>query len=366
MEVITRQNSLNKITLEKLLDYINKNCCNRQQFLEEIIIDSDTEIADIKVNPINFKDQLKSANQPILFCPKFLSNFEYFKTNQDLLVFNINSLDLTPNLSISSKKSTSDYDNNFKTLFMSLLYCFTETNKITDKLLEEFIINTNKHVQMADFAKLNMKKIKLNKTLKSHKVDLDIIRFVSDYLHINIFLFDETINANKIIYCSGDFIPYKKCIVLYHDEDTYYPVITSNYKVFKFEQSVVKFMLSDISRIVTHDNTVFNLVTEVLDSYINKDIAQLIEDNIKIPINKPEETASVVNGFDDEYSPTEKEVESDNDSDHESDAEANNKLEEYMTYSLKDLQKLAKDNNIDIKNKLGKFKTKKELAEDLI
>ena len=211
-----------------------------------------------------------------------------------------------------------------------------------------------------------MKKIKLNKTLKSHKVDLDIIRFVSDYLHINIFLFDETINANKIIYCSGDFIPYKKCIVLYHDEDTYYPVITSNYKVFKFEQSVVKFMLSDISRIVTHDNTVFNLVTEVLDSYINKDIAQLIEDNIKIPINKPEETASVVNGFDDEYSPTEKEVESDQDSDHESDAEANNKLEEYMTYSLKDLQKLAKDNNIDIKNKAGKFKTKKELAEELI
>ena len=243
-----------------------------------------------------------------------------------------------------------------------------ETNKITDKLLEEFIINTNKHVQIADFNKLNMKKIKLNKTLKSHKVDLDIIRFVSDYLHINIFLFDETINANKIIYCSGDFIPYKKCIVLYHDEDTYYPVITSNYKVFKFEQSVVKFMLSDISRIATHDNSSFNLVTEVLDSYINKDIAQLIEDNMKIPINKPEETASVVNGFDDEYSPTEKEVEFDSESsDLEQECEAtNNKLEEYMTYSLKDLQKLAKDNNIDIKNKTGKFKTKKELAEDLL
>ena len=91
-------------------------------------------------------------------------------------------------------------------------------------------------------------------------------------MHVNIFLFDETINPSKLIYCSGDFVPYKKCIILYHDTDTYYPIITSSYKIFKFDQSIVKYTLSDITRIATHDNTDFKLVVEILELLTPKEL----------------------------------------------------------------------------------------------
>jgi hypothetical protein len=376
MEVLAKQSNLNKITLEALLEYIRKNCCNKQQYLEEIVVDDNIDIEEIKITSQNFKQKLKSSEQAILFCPTFIKNFDYFKLNQDILIFNINSLDLSPTLSVSSKKSNKDYDNIFKSLFLSILYCFCDIKELNDKSLDEFIVNTNKHVQIADFTKLNIKKTVLNKNLKTHKITLEVLRFISDYLHINIFLFDFKLYENKVIYCSGDFIPYKKNILLYLDDESncYYPLITNNFKTFKYDQSIFKYFLSDTSNIITYDNTDFKLtIDENLDCYINKEVSMLIEENMKIPINFDDvkETTSVINGFDDNYSPTEKEINSDNNSNDSSDdenidKEDNSKIEKYMTYSLKDLQKLAKDKNIDIKNKVGKFKTKKELIDNLI
>ena len=370
MEVLTKQTNLNKITLDILLEYILKNCCNKQQQFEEIIVDNNTDIEEVKVSVNNFKEKLKTSDKPILFCPSFINNFDYFKSNQDILVFNINSIDLSPTLSISSKKSSKDYNTSFKSLFLSILYCFNSSDKLTDKLLDEFIINSNKHVQIADFAKLNIKKTILNKNLKSYKINDDVLRFLSDYLHINIFVFDEQV-SNRIIYYSGDFVPYKKNIVLYKDKDTdsYYPLITNKYKFFKFDQSIIKYILSDISILVTHDKSDFKLLTENLDCYINKEISLLIEENMKIEIKEEDtfkDTTSIINGFDENYSPTEKDMNENNDSEDEEDNISQTKIKEYLTYSLKDLQKLAKDNNIDIKNKLGKFKTKKELIDGLI
>lgn len=384
MEVIAKQINLNKITLDILLEYISKNCCNKQQQLEEITVDNNKDIEEIKINTINFKDKLKSSDKPIIFCPSFIKNFDYFKTNQDILVFNINSLDLSPTLSISSKKSSKDYNITFKSLFLSVLYCLKDNLKqLTDEVLEDFIVNTNKYIQLADLPSLNIKKIALNRNLKSHKVDYDVIRFLSDYLHVNIFIFDEKISDNRIIYCDNNFVPFKKNIILLLDNNIYYPVITNNYKIFKFNQSFMKFALSDISKIITYNNLDLNLTQEDLTKYINqedltkfnnqKNIANIIDINIQEQpniIKDNNDNLSIINGFDDQYSPTEKD---DNNSDADSEdsedndnTELNNKIEKYMNYSLKDLQKMSKDNNIDIKNKLGKFKTKKDLVDNLI
>lgn len=364
MEVLTNKTGLNKVTLDILLDFITKNCCNKQNY-EEIIVVNSKELADDKVTYSNFLAKLKATDSLISFCPEFTKNFSYFKNNNsELLIFNINSIDLTPNTSISSKKSV-DLNFNFKSFFLSILYCLADNKHLKDSLVETLITNINKFTVVTDLTKLNIKKTKLNKSLKNNIIDNDVLRIVSEYLYVNIFVFNH--QEENFMYCSGEFVPFKKNIVLYFYNNIYYPIVTKANKVFAFSSELIKYFLSDVSKIKCTSINEFIVAQEDIASYINKDqtVQNIIlpEVNLNQEVSK-DDTNSIINGFDDQYSPTDVD-DGDGAGDDEED-ENNNKYEKYMSYSLKELQKLVKDKDIDIKNKSGKFKTKKELVDNLL
>ena len=163
----TKNTGLNRITIETLIQYINKNL-NKLQPQEFIIIDNDIQ-EEVKLSSSNFESIFKSSNSPISFCSKITDNISYFKTNSDLEVLNINYLlQNIFDIKSSDKKSPS---NNFKSLLVSILYCITDEKKITNSLVESFITGINKYILIADLEKLNIKKIRINRSLKNNIVD---------------------------------------------------------------------------------------------------------------------------------------------------------------------------------------------------
>ena len=384
----SKNTGLNRVSIEILIEYINKNF-NKLQPQELIITDNEINEQEI-ISSSNFESVFKSSNSPISFCPKFTKDISYFKTNSDLEVLNINYL-LQNIFDIKSSEKSSP-TNNFKSLLISILYCITDEKKITSSLVESFITGINKYILIADLKKLNITKIRINRSLKNNIIDNQVLRIISEYLHINLFIFNtkntkESYEFEDFSYCGGNFIPFKKNIILFNYNNLYYPIITKTNKFFNFDSPILKYCLSDgITLIKTINCNGINLELEDLATYI--DIELLPEITV---VNQIDDTQSVINGFDDQYSPTEKHF-SDNSDDSSSDDEDKvvtvksvksvlnfkknllsgvkkdcSELEEkYMKYSLKELHQLSKDSNINIKYDNGKLKTKNDLIKDLI
>ena len=370
-----KNTGLDRVTIETLIQYINKNVIKLQP-QELIIIDNDAD-EQIKITSSNFENIFKSSTSPISFCPPLTNDISYFKTNQDLEVLNINYL-LQNILDVKSSEKNSP-SNNFKSLFVSLLYCIIGEKKITNSLIEEFIIGINKFMLMTDLEKLNIKKTKINRSLKNNIIDNQVLRIISEYLHINLFIFETSQDTkdtkeiyNGFNYYGGNFIPFKKNIILFNYNNLYHPIITKTNKYFNFDSPILKYYLSDNNNLIKTINS-SNLILELedLSSYINIELLP----EVPITNKQNDETQSVINGFDDQYSPTEKQFSEDSSSDEEEcvvivksikTPQKNDIEEKYMKYSLKELHQIAKENNINIKNENGKLKTKNDLIKDII
>ena len=105
-----KNTGLDRVTIETLIQYINKNVIKLQP-QELIIIDNDAD-EQIKITSSNFENIFKSSTSPISFCPPLTNDISYFKTNQDLEVLNINYL-LQNILDVKSSEKNS-LSNNFK------------------------------------------------------------------------------------------------------------------------------------------------------------------------------------------------------------------------------------------------------------
>ena len=223
-----KSKSYERITLDTLISFIKINLSSLQPISEIIMVDNNIEKNSVKpsdktIKQKTFYDQLAETTNSVNFCSNFIKNFSKFPLESNLLVLNLNSL-FVPEGSEEKNKKT-DYSK--YTFFKSVLYNLIKKLTITE--METFVKTLIKHISYGGITEFNYTKLKWNKkTLKDNINDNIInemtIRVVCDYLHINIFIFNE--DSKKIEYGGGEFVPFKKNIFLYIFENNFYPIYT--------------------------------------------------------------------------------------------------------------------------------------------
>jgi len=94
-----------------------------------------------------------------------------------------------------------------------------------------------------DYKTLGWTEKQLVADIKSGDVGTTIIRFIADYLHINIFILNM---HDENMYYSGShpWVPYKKNILLLrHSNNTFEPVFSDNTKFFTYESKLVSLLI---------------------------------------------------------------------------------------------------------------------------
>jgi hypothetical protein len=134
------------------------------------------------------------------------------------------------------------------------------------------------------YKKLKWDQEKLSNYVNSCIINRFLLRYISDYFHINIFLLD--IEKDQLIYCSKYYIPYKKHIFLLHFKNNFEPFIMEHAKSYTNEDIPVKYILqnsnkirilSDVPNDSDTDYAKFESQEEDLDKYITKNIIKLRE-----------------------------------------------------------------------------------------
>jgi hypothetical protein len=288
---------------------------------------------------------LTSDDNFISFEPDFLNTFSFYKVKLNLSTLNVISKN-NSELSDSSKPLLSN------SFFKSILFCLNLlSDDMVKKLIEFMIIDIqNEGFKEHSYSKLKLNKNTIAKNILENNISNDVIRFAGDYLHINIFYFDES--GKKFCYEGSEYIPFKKNIILYKYNSEFYPVFIQNTRFFNFKDEPIKSFLINSNEITANN---FSVGVADLSKYIKnvKNFDQLILQKTKPEIepteSKSEPTESVINEFDESYS----------------DDESNTDDSKYLSMSLKDIQKIAQSKKIDIKMN-GKLKNKKDLIQEIM
>jgi hypothetical protein len=276
--------------------------------------------------------------------------------------------------------------------------------KEQSKYIYEFIKMIKLESQSVSFDKFNYKsmgwtKKQLLEDVKSQDIKTTVIRYLADYLHINIFILNVT--DGKLYYVGTDeWVTYKKNLLLIKHNNNFEPVYTSTNKYFLPNSKLVSFLTSKpyIVNIMNCDfinNTEkeFHEGKDELDNYIS-DNPKLTDKN-----NTLNEESEAMNQFEEGTSENSEEDDEDNDLDYSKmsyteikkiasdydihlyyikdgkkkkksksmiikDIEKNKDKPDYSTYRVVELRELALECGLNIKNK-KKFKLKSVLLEEL-
>lgn len=341
--------NIKKLTLDILKQYIRDNI---QLFTnEEIII----EIKQIKKNKnivaenedkeYNIIDKLKidKYNKSILYNSKHFSNLFSSDLLNNFLIFKCINLQDTIDIENISLETMSFY----YSILSALEPTFLESNK-TNKigLLSNLLNYLKKDIMIDGFKehKYSQMKWKKNDIFKNlEKINDKIIRYVSDVFHINIFYMDE----NNIYYTGGDFIVFKKIILLLKYNNIYYLIGKDKNKTFTFnDNDFIKSILINSEKIKLIFEENFNPVSSNWSKFIKNNMST---DNI----NNIEYTDKL-NGYD---------IEDDDNKDNIKDEYINESM------SLIELQRKAKELKIDIFYEIDgirKIKNKKILCKQIL
>lgn len=190
-----------------------------------------------------------------------------------------------------------DKNKNFNcSVYSSLLTCILDNyidnnidirinfiNKFVIQILED--IGKEKLYTKFNYRSLGWKKKILINNIRTCENNKIVIKFLSDYLNINIFVFD--IPENKIFVSYGEekFNKYKKNYFLTCINDIYEPVLCNN-------TSNIKFDNIPFSIIINHNKNIINII-DVNFSKKNKDkVFTVGDENIEKYLDKPPELSN--------------------------------------------------------------------------
>jgi hypothetical protein len=135
---------------------------------------------------------------------------------------------------------------------------------------------TGSKFSLFEYDKLGWNKIELKTSITNGDADPNVIKFVSDYLCINIFILD--IEQDKVCFAGNSYISYRKNIfLLKHPDDTYEPCFTEQSRTFTSNEVIIKRLLQNSKKIdvyiITNNfdkNIGFQEIEEDLTKYIGK------------------------------------------------------------------------------------------------
>jgi hypothetical protein len=222
--------------------------------------------------------------------------------------------------------------------------------------------------------KYKLYKIEICNNISKNIIDDKVIKFISDFLHINIFILD--IANDVLLFYDECFIPYKKSIFLIkYDKVNFEPIFSEHTKFFTISDSLIKDIV--LNKITVKN---LNIVQEDLSFYSG--VKEIVKENIK---EETKNEVKKINAYDEIVSETETgelpiitmdesktkddyewindlNYEPSNDSD--SDCEESEITKVNPNTKISELRKIAKKLNISIEIK-DKKKSKKQLLTEI-
>ncbi|MBA42909.1 MAG: hypothetical protein CMF62_02730 [Magnetococcales bacterium] len=344
--------NISKLSLEQLIEYVAG--LNGDTIDEYNYIPPDNQIKILKSSEMeritNFPDTLK----------EYFENFETVIYRYGVKQYFINKKE---NYNISLYMS-------LLTLIDSEFLNMLEDQKVTlakklhDTVLTDFIAKNLYHE--FNYRELGFKKINMKKDLENYIHNDQTLHYISDYFNLNIFIIDIDKQDVNIYYGEEKFNRFKMNIFLTSYKGGFEPLIIENEKLIKYDNPFFEFFINNNSdNFKVLKDKEFKLGSENLSKYIP---TETVEETSKEEISK-DENSEVSNKFD-EILDTELD---DSDSVCSALTEENDEtfIEVNMSMTVKKLQEIAKNHNIDItagilKNGKSKYKTKKELFTLLI
>ena len=371
----------NRLTLEIISDYIKKNLCNFNDEEEIILINKESLVKNIEKKELTFIDKvnLLKTGEFLQLDINFFHNIQFLEFITDLYLL----------------KSHSD-ENEIYSFYTSILSIFD--NNFLNKSIEEqnmfieYIITHFKSEISQDafrqhgYSSLKWTKKQILEIIKNNIISDNLLRVISDILHVNLFYIDNDDN-NKIKYVGGDFIVFKNIIILLKMKNIFYPIYDkeNNKMIFDFKSNnFIKSILinPECLTLIFCEKFIcvsrkFNLNSDKSFNNIKKQNNFDKENNNHIDNIKYNDTDNsdenckkntdllTINGFEEEETETKFKM---NDTDlNKSFKNYNDEINESL--SLIELQKIAKKKNIDIFNYINdsrKLKNKRELCNDII
>jgi hypothetical protein len=264
------------ITNNILISFIEKNLS---------MID---KIGNIDLNIYHHEE--KSVNKTIKIngiLDIFFDNSKYYQYSNNLKYLLIN--DITHNVSLLS----------------SMIYCLysqyndkSEVDKETfiKKLIEKLSSDVFVKFTEFEYSKLKWKKNDIVENINKNNIDYKVLKYLSDYFVINIFIIDN----KQLYFCGGsDFIQFRKNIFINKHNDLFHPVFTEYKRTFSLSDKIIQNINNNLDKIKLY--------------YSGLHLKQCIEPIIKIKKNvkfddkiddikvdkKAIEYTDTLNGFDD-------------------------------------------------------------------
>lgn len=254
MEKVTSNHKQNtkigkRVGIDDLLKYIKKN---KDAFKSVGCIDlneADEKSTSTSLEKLNFQDLKK-----VTYLPEKLANIFKLQNNKYLYAGTLRSL-----TNVSSTKNNITKENIKCSLFSSVITCLKQSflsqplayqavfiGRFMDRLKAE--IKGNKFIQLG-YKKYKWDKVELYNDISHGITNCNVIKYLSDYLHINIFVLD--IDEDSLFYGGGDtYVPYKKTLFLIkHPDDTFEPFFTEQSKVFTVNDGITKIIKQNFKSI---------------------------------------------------------------------------------------------------------------------
>ena len=230
-------------------------------------------------------------------------------------------------------------------------------------------INSNALITRYNYRELKIKKSDLISDISNYKNTNKVIKFLSDYLDINIFLCDFKHNKLYSVCNNNYYNKYKNNIFLGKiNSNSFEPILSDKNKIFSYNHPIINNILNN------HKHYILPLYGDEFiiksDFDINNDFNNIIE-------QKKEETEEKKTEEKNETEETEKteeteETEKTEETEEKNETEKTEIKEKKIKYSIKnklnELQEIAKTYNINLNktiNGKNKGKTKSEIITDL-
>lgn len=275
-----------RISKEDLLRYIE---LNKESLKNAKYVDLNSASEEETLNIIE-KSQ-NSVLSEIKYLPPNLASIFNITTNKYLHTGCLKTMN------IKSGKSQTHIQVSFLSSILTCLYpqfsTITTVNQMSfiARLLERLKIEAGgaKFVQFGYKKKYQWVKEDLAADVAKGTYESNVIKYISDYFHINIFILD--LVKDLLLFGGDNYVPYKQTIFLLKYEDsTYEPVFCGIFRVFTIESQIIKTIRSnpDVVTLMQISNKValgFEESEEDLLQYLPP------KEKVKEKIEKPEERA---------------------------------------------------------------------------
>jgi hypothetical protein len=241
-----------RITIGTLLTFIKENITNKVQNTTDCI-----DIVDVKNKTVQQNDNIDKLNfqdvKRVTFLPSNLSDiFDLY----DIKFFHAGVL-----------SKCSDKDKYDVSLYASVISCLkhsflAQPSQYQANFLEKFL-HRFKSEAKTKFDTFEYKKFKWNKSelfsdINDNVLGKNVVKYLSDYFHINIFILD--LEEDELHFSNGiEFVPYKKNVfILRHPDNTFEPFYTEYSKTFGLADVTLKKIMKNLDLLVP-----FNLMNSI-------------------------------------------------------------------------------------------------------